>query len=99
MKHGGFRSQNLLDDALTIAIVESGVALRAFDADQVSSGSSGSAPRAPGEQLEGRPGELPAGTLVIADDERPVALLFGALASEAAAWARRRSARCWSRSR
>ncbi len=35
-----------------------------------------------GEELEGRPGELPAGTLVIADSERPVALLFGALASE-----------------
>ena len=30
MKHGGFRSLNLLDDALTIAIVESGVAMRAF---------------------------------------------------------------------
>ena len=32
MKRGGFVSQNLLDDALTIAIIESGVALRAFDA-------------------------------------------------------------------
>jgi hypothetical protein len=35
MKQGSFKSQNLLDDALTIAIVESGVALRAFDADRV----------------------------------------------------------------
>ena len=35
MKDGGFKSQSLLDDALTIAIVESGVALRAFDADRV----------------------------------------------------------------
>ena len=34
MKHGGFSSQSLLDDALTIAIIESGVALRAFDADR-----------------------------------------------------------------
>jgi len=32
MKRGGFVSQSLLDDALTIAIIESGVALRAFDA-------------------------------------------------------------------
>ena len=34
MKRGGFVSQSLLDDALTIAIIESGVALRAFDADR-----------------------------------------------------------------
>ena len=34
IKRGGFISQNLLDDALTIAIIESGVALRAFDADR-----------------------------------------------------------------
>ena len=27
----------------------------------------------------GRPGELPEGTLIVADDERPLALLFGAL--------------------
>jgi DNA/RNA-binding domain of Phe-tRNA-synthetase-like protein len=80
MKRGGFQSQNLLDDALTIAIVESGVALRAFDADRVT-GTPGIRPTAPGEGLEGRPGELPAGTLVIADDARPLALLFGASAA------------------
>src|SRR6476620_10511212 len=33
IKKGGFVSQNRLDDALTISIIESGVALRAFDAD------------------------------------------------------------------
>ncbi|MGH2955185.1 MAG: phenylalanine--tRNA ligase beta subunit-related protein, partial [Solirubrobacterales bacterium] len=81
IKHGGFRSRNLLDDALTIAVVESGVALRAFDADRVS-GRPGIRPSAPGEALEGRPGDLPAGTLVIADEERPLALLFGALAAD-----------------
>jgi DNA/RNA-binding domain of Phe-tRNA-synthetase-like protein len=80
MKRGGFKSQNLLDDALTIAIVESGVALRAFDADRVT-GAPGIRPTAPGEGLEGRPGELPAGTLVIADEVRPLALLFGAIAA------------------
>jgi DNA/RNA-binding domain of Phe-tRNA-synthetase-like protein len=79
MRHGGFRSANLLDDALTIAIVESQVALRAFDADRVS-GAPGIRPSTSGEQLEGRPGPLPEGTLVIADDERPLGLLFGALA-------------------
>jgi DNA/RNA-binding domain of Phe-tRNA-synthetase-like protein len=80
MKHGGFRSLNLLDDALTIAIVESGVAMRAFDADKVG-GAVGLRGSGPGEGLEGRPGELPAGTLVIADETRPIALLFGAIAS------------------
>jgi DNA/RNA-binding domain of Phe-tRNA-synthetase-like protein len=80
MKHGGFRSQNLLDDALTIAIMESGVALRAFDADKVD-GRPGIRSSAPGEELEGRPGDLPAGTLVIADEARPLALLVGATAS------------------
>jgi DNA/RNA-binding domain of Phe-tRNA-synthetase-like protein len=80
MKHGGFRSRSLLDDALTIAIVESGVALRAFDADRLTE-PPGIRASAPGERLEGRPGELPPGTLVIADAQRPLALLFGALAA------------------
>ncbi len=80
MIKGGFQSQNLLDDALTIATMESGVALRAFDADRLE-GRLGIRPSAPGEGLEGRPGELPPGTLVIADEARPVALLFGAIGS------------------
>lgn len=80
MRKGGFPSQNLLDDALTIAIAESGVALRAFDADKVL-GRLGIRLSEPGEPLEGRPGDLPPGTLVIADESRPLALLFGALGS------------------
>ena len=80
MRKGGFPSQNLLDDALTIAIAESGVALRAFDADRVE-GRLGIRLSEPGEPLEGRPGTLPPGTLVIADDVRPLALLFGAMGS------------------
>jgi DNA/RNA-binding domain of Phe-tRNA-synthetase-like protein len=80
MLKGGFLSSNLLDDALTIAIMESGVALRAFDADRLE-GPPGIRQSLAGEELEGRPGELPAGTLVIADETRPVALLFGALGS------------------
>ena len=78
MRKGGFPSVSLLDDALTIAIAESGVALRAFDADRVE-GRPGIRLSEPGERLEGRPGELPTGTLVIADDERPLGLLFGAM--------------------
>jgi DNA/RNA-binding domain of Phe-tRNA-synthetase-like protein len=80
MKHGGFISRSLLDDALTIAIIESGVALRAFDGSRVE-GSLGIRQTKPGEGLEGRPGELPPGTLVIADQARPVGLLFGATAA------------------
>jgi phenylalanyl-tRNA synthetase beta subunit len=70
----------VLDDALTIAIIESGVALRAFDAARLE-GVLGIRQTEPGEGLEGRPGELPPGTLVIADPVRPVALLFGATAA------------------
>ena len=80
MKQGGFKSRNRLDDALTIAIIESGVAVRAFDADRISGGLEIRASLA-SEELEGRPGELPAGTLVVADQERPVSLLFGAMAA------------------
>jgi DNA/RNA-binding domain of Phe-tRNA-synthetase-like protein len=80
MLKGGFLADNLLDDALTIAIVESGVALRAYDADRLE-GPLAIRPSLAGEGLEGRPGELPPGTLVIADGRRPVSLLFGATAS------------------
>jgi len=77
MKHGEFKSRNLLDDALTIAIMESGVALRAFDAD-AAEGRPGIRASAPGEELSGKPSQLPTGTLVIADESRPLGLLFGA---------------------
>jgi DNA/RNA-binding domain of Phe-tRNA-synthetase-like protein len=79
IKSGAFKSRNHLDDALTIAIVETGVAMRAFDSDRVE-GALGIRDAGPGESLEGRPGELPGGTLVIADERRPVGLLFGATA-------------------
>jgi DNA/RNA-binding domain of Phe-tRNA-synthetase-like protein len=80
MQHGAFRSRNQLDDALTIAVIETGVALRAFDSERLE-GRLGIRASAPGEELEGRPGELPGGTLVIADERRPIGLLFGATGS------------------
>jgi DNA/RNA-binding domain of Phe-tRNA-synthetase-like protein len=80
IRRGRFRSRSLLDDALTIATIESGVALRAFDTDRVT-GRPGIRPSDPGEALEGRPGSLPSGTLLIADERRPLALLFGATGS------------------
>jgi DNA/RNA-binding domain of Phe-tRNA-synthetase-like protein len=77
---GGFRSKGLPADALDIAIVETGVALRAFDADRLR-GKLCIRDSAPGESLAGQPGELARGTLAIADDAGPVALLFGATAA------------------
>lgn len=74
---GGFRTHGLPADALDIAIVETGVAVRAFDADRLS-GQLCIRDAAPGEALPGAPGELPSGTLAIADEERPIGLLFGA---------------------
>ena len=79
LQRGGFRSQNLLDDALTIATIETGVALRAFDADKVQ-GRLGIRTSGPKEALDGMPNPLTAGTLVIADEVRPLGLLFGATA-------------------
>src|SRR6478735_10683051 len=73
---GGFRSHGLPRDALDVAIVETGVALRAFDADRVD-GRLCIRDSAPGESLAGRPGDLAHGTLTIADEARPLALLFG----------------------
>ena len=61
---------------LTIATMEIGVALVAFDADKVE-GRLGIRPSAPGEKFEGLVGTLSTGTLVIADEKRPVAVLFG----------------------
>lgn len=90
MQRGGFVSSNLLDDALTIAIMESGVALQAFDADRIRL-PLGVRPSRPGEALDGRPGALPEGTLVIADALEPIGLLFGAVGSGRGV--RRRTAR------
>lgn len=80
MMKGGFISQNLLDDALTIATIESGVPIRALDADRADLPLT-IRPSREGEALEGRPGDLPSGTLILADPERPLGLLFGALAA------------------
>jgi DNA/RNA-binding domain of Phe-tRNA-synthetase-like protein len=73
---GAFATRGMPSDALTIATVETGVALRAFDADRVDGGLC-IRDSAPGESLAGRPGELAQGTLTIADERAPLALLFG----------------------
>jgi DNA/RNA-binding domain of Phe-tRNA-synthetase-like protein len=74
--HGGrFTSRNRVDDALTIAMVEVGVALRAFDADRVS-GRVGLRLSAEREGFEGRVSPLPEGTIVVADEKRALGILF-----------------------
>ena len=76
---GGFCSNGLPRDALDIAIVETGVALRAFDAERID-GRLCIRDSAPGESLAGMPGEMASGTLLIADESRPLGLLFGSTA-------------------
>ena len=75
MHDGRFKSRNRVDDALTIAMVEVGVALRAFDADRTE-GRIGLRLSAEGEKFEGRISPLPEGTIVVADEQRPLGILF-----------------------
>jgi DNA/RNA-binding domain of Phe-tRNA-synthetase-like protein len=79
LQDGGFKTRGLPADALTIATIETGIALRAFDADKLE-GALCIRDSAPGESLDGRPGELSHGTLIVADDSAPAALLFGVTA-------------------
>ncbi len=72
---GRFKSRNRVEDALTIAMVEVGAALRAFDADRVE-GRIGLRLSAQGEGFEGRVSPLPDGTIVVADEKRTLGILF-----------------------
>ena len=75
LRQGGLRSENLLDDALTIAIAETGVPVTALDADRVDS-DLGLRLAAAGESL-GPARPLATRQIVIADSTRPVALVLG----------------------
>ncbi len=81
---GGHRSWNRLADALLLALLETGVPVSAFDAAAVD-GPVGLREAARGERLgEGELApQLEPGRLVLADARRPLAGLFGELASEA----------------
>ena len=76
MRDGRFKSRNRLDDALTIAVAEVGVALTAFDADRVE-GRLGMRLAGEEESFEGRASPLIPGTILIADEQRPLTVLFG----------------------
>jgi len=73
---GAFVSRGMPADALTVATVETGIALRVFDASRIE-GDLCIRDSAPGESLPGKPGGLPQGTLTISDGRRPLTLLFG----------------------
>jgi DNA/RNA-binding domain of Phe-tRNA-synthetase-like protein len=75
LEDGAFKSVGMPQDALNVAIVETGVALRAFDGEQV--GRLCIRDAGPGESLPEQPDELPQGTLVIADERGPIGRLFG----------------------
>jgi DNA/RNA-binding domain of Phe-tRNA-synthetase-like protein len=78
---GGFVSRSLVEDALLIALVETGVPIWALDGDTVE-GPLGVRLAASGERL-GHGTEGPAlapGRLVVADAAAPLAILFGDIA-------------------
>ena len=76
LRAGRFRSHDLLEDALTVAVVETGVAVRAFDADRFD-GELGLRIAQQGEHLAGDRLDLPDGAIVVADERRPIGLIFG----------------------
>jgi len=77
--HGGFRSRDLLDDALLIALIETGVPVWAIDAEFVAAGGLGIRTTVVGERLGcgDRATPLPQRRLVVADARCVHALLFG----------------------
>lgn len=75
LRHGGFRSRNLVDDALTIGIAETGVPVIALDAERVE-GELGLRLSRTGERLAGVC-LLSERQIVIADAAKPVALVLG----------------------
>lgn len=91
--HGQFRSRNLVDDALLIALVETGVPVWAIDADRVHAGGPGIRTTVVGDRfgVGGAGSELEPGRPVVADAEHIHALLFGEIVPDHAV--RDRSAR------
>jgi DNA/RNA-binding domain of Phe-tRNA-synthetase-like protein len=76
MRAGGFASRNLVDDALMIATVETGVPLLAYDAERLD-GDVGLRLAIAGERLGGDGRDLRGGEIVVADVVHPLAVLFG----------------------
>jgi DNA/RNA-binding domain of Phe-tRNA-synthetase-like protein len=81
LRHGGLKSENIVDVALTLAIAETGVPVIALDADRLE-GELGLRLARAGEELAGvRP--LSTRQIVVADDARPLALVLGEVGHDA----------------
>ena len=81
LRHGGLKSENIVDDALTLAIADTGVPVIALDADKLI-GEPGLRQARGGEELAGvRP--LFHRQLVVAAEARPVALVLGEVGHDA----------------
>ncbi len=80
--HGGFRSEDLIADALLISLIETGVPVWAIDSERVDAGGLGIRTSVDGERLGTSEiaAYLPPDRLVVADAQRVHALLFGELA-------------------
>lgn len=83
LMQGGFISHDRLSDALLLGLIETGVPLWAVDHD-VLDGPLGIRQAAAGERLGAGPfaNDILPGTLVVADAETVVAILFGDIAEE-----------------
>lgn len=81
LRQGGLRSENLVDDALTIAIAETGVPVFVLDADKLA-GELGLRLARGGEWVSERRA-LAARQLVVADEARPLALVMGEISDRA----------------
>jgi DNA/RNA-binding domain of Phe-tRNA-synthetase-like protein len=81
MRAGGFPSRGIVEDALLLGTLETGVPVQAFDADAVE-GRIGLRLSSASEQLDDTH-PLASGRVVIADERAPLALLFGDTGSRA----------------
>jgi DNA/RNA-binding domain of Phe-tRNA-synthetase-like protein len=82
MQAGGFPSRGLVDDALLLGTLETGVPVQAFDADAVEGGIGLRLSQAGEKVDEEHP--LASGRVVIADERAPLAVLFGDVSPRAA---------------
>lgn len=81
LRHGGLKSENVVDDAITIAIAETGVPVFVLDADKLQ-GEIGLRLAREGEWLSEQRA-VAARQLVVADQKRPVALVMGEVSARA----------------
>jgi DNA/RNA-binding domain of Phe-tRNA-synthetase-like protein len=82
LRHGGFESRNNIDDALTVAIAETGVPVIALDEERVA-GELGLRLAREGERLGGSGRPLSARQIVVSDVHRAVAVMLEEISEDA----------------